>query len=87
MFLPELWQKHVVEAAGFLVDRAKNPKLPFPGLGFDFRCVATDIEMLSNGFFESRRAKPRHFRTASPHVEPNTAEILLRIFRWLNATN
>ncbi len=40
-------------------------KLHSNELGYDFRYVATEIGMLSNGFSENLNDEPRRFRTAS----------------------
>jgi transposase-like protein len=65
LFLRELREKHDVEAADFLVDVRTISKLLCNEPGSDFRCVATEIGLLSNACFKNSNAERRRFRTAS----------------------
>ena len=47
------------------LDEAQHRQTALRRAGSDFRCVATEIGTLPNGFFESQNAGRRRFRTAS----------------------
>ncbi len=80
IFLNELRQKHDVETAVFLVDRAKHLRTALQRAGLRFQTERHGNRNAAERIFRELKRRTSSFSTDVSHVEPETAEKWLQSF-------
>jgi len=87
-FLQELREKHDVEDAVFLVDRAQHLKTALQRVELRFQIIRRGNRNAVERIFREIKRRTSSFSNSFSHVEPTTAESWLQAFAvWWNSLN
>jgi putative transposase len=87
-FLQELWQKHDVADAVFLVDHAQHLKTALQRAGLRFQTMRHGNRNAVERLFREIKRRTSSFSNSFSHVDPTTAESWLQAFAvWWNSLN